>query len=261
MQIKVKRILIMKLSILLFVLFFLGCSGKDYRLFNKENSEHMPQLSEDLNISYQAKIIPNDILQIDIYNMNQKSNIMMQDSRYINPTMVKDDNSYIVYADGTILLPLLNQVSVKGFTLKELNEELTNRYKSFLNAPYIKVRIKNHKVYVLGEVNKRGVVPIEGETISLIEVLAQVGGLTDHAIRNRIRIISEDEGKYTLHTVNLNNFDTLNHHNLMLKHNSIVYIEPKNMKATSVLINDYLPIMQAISSVLGTFLTIDYLKK
>jgi polysaccharide export outer membrane protein len=246
----------------LFVLFFfVACSGKEYRLFNKENSEHIPETSEDLNISYQSKIVPNDILKIDIYNMNQKSNIMMQDSRYTSSMGVKEDNTYIVYSDGTIILPLLKAISVEGLTIKELNEELTERYRAFLNAPYIKASIKNHKVYVLGEVNKRGVVPIEGETISVIEVLAQAGGLTDHAIRNRIRIISEDRGRYTLHTLNLNSFETLNQHNLMLKHNSIVYVEPKNAKATRVLINDYLPIMQAVSSVLGTFLTIDYLKK
>jgi len=254
--------LMMRLSMVLFVLFFfLACSGKEYRLFDKENSEHMPEISEDLNISYQSKIVPNDILKIDIYNMNQKSNIMMQDSRYTSPMSVQEDNVYIVYADGTVILPLLKAISVEGLTIKELNEELTERYRAFLNAPYIKASIKNHKVYVLGEVNKRGVVPIEGETISVIEVLAQAGGLTDHAIRNRIRIISEDRGRYTLHTLNLNSFETLNQHNLMLKHNSIVYVEPKNAKATRVLINDYLPIMQAISSVLGTFLTIDYLKK
>ena len=251
----------MRLSILMFtLLFFVACSGKEYRLFHKENSEHIPNLSEDLNISYQSKVVVNDILKIDIYNMNQKSNIMMPDSRYTNST-VKEDNSYIVYADGTITLPLLNTVSVEGLTLKELNQMLTDRYKAFLNSPYVKATIKNHKVYVLGEVTKRGVVPIEGETISVIEVLAKAGGLTDYAIRNRIRIISEERGKYTLHTLNLNSFDTLNTNNLMLKHNSIVYVEPKNTKAMRVAINDYLPIMQAISTVLGTFLTIDYLQK
>jgi len=254
-----------RLSVLFFMLFFVACSGKEYKLFSKENSEHIPQFSEesskDLNISYQSKVLPNDILKIDIYNMNQKSNIMMTDSKYSNQPSVQEDNSYIVYADGTIVLPLLNAVMVKGFTIKELNQMLTQKYRAFLKSPYVKASIKNHKVYVLGEVNKKGVVPIEGETISVIEALARSGGLTDYAIRNRVRIITEEGGKYRLKTLNLNKFDTLNRHNLMLKHNSIVYVEPKNTKATKVAINDYLPILQAITSVLGTFLTIDYLNK
>jgi len=250
----------MKLSMLLFMLlFFVACSGKEYRLFNKENSEHIDEVSEDLNISYESKVIPNDILKIDIYNMNKKSNFMRKSYSLEKPSSM-EDNSYIVYSDGTIMLPLLNIVSVEGFTVKELNRVLTERYRAFLNAPYVKVSIKNNRVYALGEVNRQGVIPISGESISVIEVLAKAGGLTDHAVRNRIRIISEDRGKYRLRTLNLNDFNTLNRRNLILKNNTIVYVEPKNTKATAVAINDYLPILQAISSVLGTFMTIDYIK-
>lgn len=249
-----------KLSLFSFIVLILtGCSVKEYKLFQDENSEYFPQV-QDINITYSSKIVPNDILNIDIYNMNQKSNIMMQDSKYNNVNSIKEDNRYIVYSDGTIILPLLNSVYIQGLTIKELNEELTNRYKAFLKAPYIKATIKNHKIFVLGEVVTRGVIPIEGETISVIEAIAKSGGLTDHAVRNRIRIISEDSGKYRLHTLNLNKLSSLNSNNLMLKHNSIVYIEPKSTKAIRVSINDYLPIIQAASSILSTFLTIEILK-
>jgi polysaccharide export outer membrane protein len=247
-----------KLSLFGLIIFvFSACSVKEYKLFQDESSQYFPQV-QDINISYSSKIVPNDILNIDIYNMNQKSNIMMQDSKYTS--RVQEDNSYIVYSDGTIILPLLNSVYIQGLTIKELNEALADKYRAFLKAPYIKASIKNHKVFVLGEVLKRGVIPIEGETISVIEAIAKSGGLTDHAVRNRIRIISEDAGKYRLHTLNLNKLSTLNSHNLMLSNNSIVYIEPKSTKAIRVSINDYLPIIQAASSILSTFLTIEILK-
>ncbi len=245
----------MKIFLMFFLLFFSACSVKEYKLFQEENPQQVSE-PQELNITYSSKIVPNDILTIDIYNMNQRSNIMMADKGSVVP-----DSSYVVYPDGTIILPLLNTVNIEGLTIKELNKNLTLRYKEFLKAPYVKATIKNHKIFVLGEVVNRGVVPIEGETISIIEAIARSGGLTDHAIRNQVRVISEERGKYVLHTLNLNKFSTLNSHNLMLKHNSILYIEPKNTKAVRVAINDYLPIMQAISSVLGTFLTIDYLKK
>jgi len=249
-----------KISLLTFIIIiFSGCSVKEYKLFQDENKEYFPPV-QDINITYSSKIVPNDILNIDIYNMNQKSNIMMQDSKFSNLTSVNEDSKYIVYSDGTIILPLLNSVYIEGLTIKELNEELTNKYKEFLKAPYVKASIKNHKIFVLGEVMKRGVVPIEGETISVIEAIAKSGGLTDHAVRNRIRVITEDKGKYHLHTLNLNKLSTLNNHSLMLKHNSIVYIEPKSTKAIRVSINDYLPIIQAASSILSTFLTIEILK-
>ena len=247
--------------------FFAGCSVKEYKLFQVEEQEkgqadnnsisHIEKTPsrQELNIAYSAKIIPNDILEIDIYNMNKRSNIMMREGG----TATLPNNKYIVYGDGTILLPLLNSVSVQGLSIKELNNQLTQKYREFLKSPYVKSSIKNHKIYVLGEVVKKGVIPIPGETISVIEAIAQSGGLTDHAVRDRIRVISEEGGKYVMNTLNLHNFNTLNSHNLMLKNNSIVYIEPKESKAIKVKINDYLPIIQAVSSVLSTFVNIKYL--
>ena len=246
----------MKIFIIFSMLFFSACSVKEYKLFQEEENKNISE-PQELNITFSSKIVPNDILTIDIYNMNKKSNIMMPDSG----VSTVPDNSYVVYSDGTIILPLLNAVKVEGQTIKELNDNLTNKYREFLKSPYVKASVKNHKIFVLGEVVKRGVVPIEGETISVIEAIARSGGLTDHAIRSQVRVISEEHGRYVMRTLDLNKFSTLNSHNLMLKHNSIVYIEPKGTKAVRVAINDYLPIMQAISSVLGTFLTIDYLKK
>jgi len=246
----------MRYFILLLVIYaFSGCSVKEYRLFQQKNSKIIPL--QELNISYSSKIMPNDILEIDIINMNKRSNIMMSN----NGISTIPSNNYVVYEDGTILLPLLNSVNVQGLTIQELNNILTTKYQNFLKAPYVRTSVKNHKIYVLGEVMKRGVIPIEGETISVIEAIAKSGGLTDHAVRNRIRVISEQNGKYVMQTLNLNNFSTLNSRNLMLKNNSIVYIEPKNTKAVSVAINDYLPILQAVSSTLSTFVNIKYLTR
>jgi len=244
----------MRFFILLILLYsFSGCSVKEYKLFQQNDNEIIS--SQELNISYSSKIMPNDILEINIINMNKHSNIMMNKNGYLNIS----DNKYVVYKDGTILLPLLNNIHVQGLSIQELNLMLTHEYKKFLKAPYVKTTIKNHKIYVLGEVTKRGVVPLEGENISVIEAIARSGGLTDHALRSRIRVISEENGKYVMNTLNFNNFSTLNSRSLMLKANSIVYVEPKTAKAVYVAINDYLPILQAISSTLSTFVNIKFL--
>ena len=233
-----------------------ACSTKEYKLFQQEDSE-LQTRNQELNITISSKIMPNDVLQIDIYNMNRKSNIMVSDNGF-SPV---PDNKFVVYQDGTIVLPLLNAVKVQGLTIKELNSMLTDKYRKFLKAPYVKASVKNHKVYVLGEVTKKGAIPIEGETISVIEAIARSGGLTDYALRDRIRIINEHNGKFILSTINLNKFDTLNSQNLMLSNNSIVYIEPKNTKAISVTINDYLPILKAITNVISPFVSIKYLTR
>jgi len=238
------------------VALFSGCSIKDYRLFESSSQTNINH-SQELNISFESKIMPDDILAIDIYNMNQKSNIL-RDSNLLNSVNSEPKNRYVVESDGTIYLPLLKEVQVEGLTPKMLSIKLTKAYGHYLRQPYVKVLVKNHKVYVLGEVNKQGVVPIEGNSISVIEALSRAGGMTDHALLDRIRVITQVQGKYKLTTLNLQAFDTLNIHNLVLQPNSIVYVEPKSSKAFKVGVQDYLPVIQAISSVASTFLAIKY---
>jgi polysaccharide export outer membrane protein len=243
------------INIAFIVLFTTGCSVKEYQLFTNEESSYISQ-SQDIDISYDSKIVPDDILTIDVYNMNQKSNILKNST--ILESKQSNQNEYIVSANGTIYLPLLQEVKVSGFTANELSQEFTHRYRRYLKQPYVKVAIKNHKVFVLGEVNKQGIVPIEGNSISIIEAISFSGGLTDHAARNRIRIVGKEDGKYKIRTIDMSKLSTLNIDNLMLKHNSIVYVEPRNSKAVKVGVQDYLPVIQAISGVASTFLAIKY---
>lgn len=236
-----------------------GCSVKDYQLFKNDKISNINQ-EQDLDISYESKIVPDDILSIDIYNMNQKSNIL-RDSTLLGQASTEPKNRYVVESDGTIYLPLLQEVQVSGLTTQELNKKLTQDYSRYLKQPYVKTSVKNHKIYLLGEVNKVGIVPVEGNSISLIEAISKAGGFTDYAIRNRVRIISKNSGKYRLRTLDLTKFSTLNIDNLMLKPDTIVYIEPRSAKAIKVGINDYLPMLQAISSLASTYLAVDYVIK
>jgi polysaccharide export outer membrane protein len=238
-----------------FIILFTGCGVKKYQLFNNEDPAYISQ-SHDINIHYESKIVPDDILSIDIYNMNQKSNIL-KNSTILDSS--KETNQYIVSADGTIYLPLLQEINVQGFTVEELSKKFSTEYKKYLKQPYVKVAIKNHKVFVLGEVKEQGVVPMKGNSISVIEAISSSGGLTDHAARNRVMIISKEGDKHKIRTLDMSKLITLNINNLMLKHNSIVYVEPRDSKAIKVGIEDYLPIIRAISGMASTFLAIDYI--
>jgi polysaccharide export outer membrane protein len=237
------------------MIIFTGCGIKEYQLFNNEDPSYISQ-AEDINISYESRIMPDDILMIDTYNMSQKSNIL-KDTALLSSD--KDSNKFIVSEDGTIYLPLLQEVRVQGATVKELSKRLTTNYKKYLKQPYTKVSIKNHKVFVLGEVKKQGIVPIEGNSISVIEAISSSGGLTDHASRDKIRVISKEGGKHKIRTLDMSKLSTLNIDNLILKHNTIVYIEPRGSKALKVGVQDYLPIIQVISGLASTFLAIDYI--
>lgn len=249
----------MRIYIIVYMLFFTGCSVKEYKLFQDDNSEHTNNMKE-LSIRYSSKIISGDILDIEIYNLNKKSNIAVQSS-LLTPISIKENNLHMVSSEGSIYLPLLGEIQVIGLTKKELRKVLISKYQRYLKAPYVKIKIKNYKIYVFGEVGKAGVVNIDNDSISLLELISKAGNLTNYSIRSSIKVISPVNGKYWMRSIDLTKFSTLNNTNLMVPYNSIVYIEPKYTKAINVQMNDYLPFLQSLTTALGSYLAIDYLIK
>jgi len=187
---------------------------------------------------------------------------ILRDSNLLNQgTTDAAQNKYIVESDGTIYLPLIKEIFVQGLTAQELSKKLTKKYAKYLREPYSKVQITNHRVYIFGEVNKQGLIPLSGNSISILEALSKSGGLTNDAVLDRVRVISKVNGKNMLRTLNLRKLSTLNIDNLMIGNNSIVYVEPRNSKAYRLGIDNYLPLIGAIGSISGSMLNINSLKR
>ena len=281
-----------KLLILSLLILFTGCSSK-YKLFQEDRTDIIDSTSEakdpgflnaifpkketlieqkrcgsslqqgcDINFRYASKILPGDTLRIDVYNRSRRISLEQINDlntetafKSIQPTK----QEYAVDSDGTLYLPIINEVRFAGLTEQEAGDLLTQSYRSYLTDPYIKVRIANKRVYVLGEVNKPGMLPISSNTISLYEVIAKSGDLTDHAKRNSIQIISGALGSQKARIVDLTKMSSLNASDLMIPANSIIYVQPRFMKSVKVAIDDFTPVLSVISSMLGTYLSIDYI--
>ena len=76
-----------------------------------------------------------------------------------------------VRPDGKLALQLVGEVEVQGKTPAELREELLRLYASQLKDPEIAVMsrlLQNRRVFVGGQVNAPGVIPMPGE-LTLLE--------------------------------------------------------------------------------------------
>lgn len=219
-------------------------------LIQKSTNSFSPE-EKPLDFQYSSKIIPGDKLKIDIYNRSKK--ISLQEPG------TKSKEEYVVDNDGMIYLPLIGVTTLKGLNEREASHLLTTKYQKYLNEPYVKVQLRSTRIYVLGEVKSPGVIPISASGISIYEVLAKSGDFTDYAKRNVIKVVSGPYGKQTIRTIDLTTMTALNRTNLMIRPNSIVYVPPKYMKSVKLSIGDVTPIVSLISSLLGTYLSIDYI--
>ncbi len=96
-----------------------------------------------------------------------------------------------VRPDGKISLQVVDEVEAAGLTPSQLDKILTEKYSNILRQPEITVIVREfagHKVYVGGEVNAPGLIPIPGKTTCL-QAIFQAGGFKNTAKLKSIVIL------------------------------------------------------------------------
>jgi polysaccharide export outer membrane protein len=124
----------------------------------------------------------------------------------------------IVRPDGKISLPVVNEIQAAGLTLEQLRQDIAKAAsKYFTDEPTVSVgvrQINSRKVYLIGNVNKQGPYPLL-QSMTVLQLLSQAGGLTEFADRKHIRIIrAEKRPDGSPWTFEFNYDDYLNGRNL-----------------------------------------------
>ncbi|MGX2039955.1 polysaccharide biosynthesis/export family protein [Methylocaldum sp. MU1018] len=96
----------------------------------------------------------------------------------------------LVRPDGGITFPLIGELQAGGLTVDQIKAEITKKLSEFFADPEVSVSLVNlnHKVYVVGRVNKPGEF-ITPNRVSVMQALSMAGGLTPFADDDDIRII------------------------------------------------------------------------
>jgi polysaccharide export outer membrane protein len=109
-----------------------------------------------------------------------------------------------VRVDGNISLPLVHEVKAQGLTPLKFKENLTERFKEFIENPNVSVTVveaNSFKVYVSGQVKSPGVYRLRSET-TVLQIIPMAGGFGDWANQKKILIIRKENGKEKRITVN-----------------------------------------------------------
>src|SRR5262245_2189727 len=95
-----------------------------------------------------------------------------------------------VRPDGKISIPFIKEIHVAGLTPSALETMLTQKLSAYFRNPQITVLVKevnSQKIYVIGEVKKEGAIRLQAP-MTVLQVLAEAGGITDYAKRSKIQI-------------------------------------------------------------------------
>lgn len=150
---------------------------------------------------------------------------------------VPGSTQFVVQADGTVRLPLVDRVSLQGLSLIQADSVLKIRYSEYYKEPFIKTAVTNNRVIILGAPGGL-VINLANDNMNLLEVLALAGGPDGGAAggstgiaRNggridNIRIIRGDLKNPQVQFINLNTLEGMRRGNLQVEPNDIIYIQP-----------------------------------
>ena len=143
---------------------------------------------------------------------------------------------FLVQADGTVMLPMVNHVKVSGLSLLQADSVLKIRYNEFYKESFVTTRVSNNRVFVLGAPGGQ-VISLVNDNMNLLEVLALAGGVDGVSgggaglyrfggRANNIRIIRGDHKNPQVQFIDLTTLDGMRRANLQMEPNDVVYVEP-----------------------------------
>lgn len=222
-------------------------SPKDYEYsgFEQEEDEYIIKPFDKLDL----RIYTNNGIQL--IDMESNSN-MGQNNRNVNP--------YMVEHDGLVKVPTLGRIKLAGLTIKEAEEVLEEKYSPYYQKPFVLVTITNRRVVVFSAGSVSGsVLSIENEKFTLVEAIAQAGGIDDFSKAYKIKLLRGDLSNPKVYMYNISSIEDMQKANLVLQANDIIYVERRPRYAARTL-NEIMPYITLINTFLVLYLTVVALK-
>ena len=171
-------------------------------------------------------------------------------------------STYGVDARGNIDFPVLGEIHVEGKTLnevqKDISAEITRR--GYIKDPVVKAELENFTVTVIGQMGQQ-ILPVEGGSLNLIQLLAQLDGELETAKIPDVMVIRTENGMRQAYQVNFQTKELYNSPVFYLQQNDVVYVKPRGLLLSSggdLFLKYFSPIASTLTSAM---LVVVYLKK
>ena len=172
--------------------------------------------------------------------------------------LMEEDNesllstTYGVDVRGNIEFPILGELHVEGKTLnqvqKDISAEITRR--GYIKDPVVKAELENFTVTVIGQLGQK-IIPVEGNSLNMIQLLAQLSGDLDKAKIPDVTVIRTENGTRQAYQVDFQTKELYNSPVFYLQQNDVVYVKPRGVKVSSggeVFLQYLTPILSAAST-------------
>ena len=159
-----------------------------------QDMKHATQI--ELENRFEAVISPYDELDVIVTSFDQELARPFNLRTNSSGTFSGSGLGYLVDKDGNIEIPILGKIHAGGMTRLQLQEHVKNMLIAggYINDPYVMVRFRNFKIFVLGS-NGGKAITIPEERCTFLQALALAGDLNIYTDRTKIMVVREVEGQ------------------------------------------------------------------
>lgn len=230
-------------------------------LFRTTAEQAFSELNEATNEAY--TLAPNDRLQLQLFS--NRGQLLMaltagsaeggQNNNFMQQQQQRNAFTYRVELDGTVELPEVGAVQLAGLTLDEAEAKIEDAYEAEYVEPYALLKVVNNRVLVFpGEAGQATVITLENQNTTVIEVLAQAGGIRARGRSKRIKLIRQKGDEDLVFLMDLSTLDGLEAARTVVQANDIIYVE-SNPQIVREALADVSPLAQMITTVSSLVLT------
>ncbi|MCZ2223469.1 MAG: polysaccharide biosynthesis/export family protein [Chitinophagales bacterium] len=203
---------------LFIILFTMSCTN----IKKLEQSYQLFQTGFDSlnNFSYKELTIKEeDKISIKAYT---KATASQEQAALFN--VLGNNGNFIVSKTGEIELPKIGFLKVAGLTCTQLQDLLVMEWSKYIKDVSVDVRLQGFSVNVLGEVPNQGTKLFNTEKATIIDAIAQSGGLSEDSKRNNIMLVREDSGKRKTYYIDLQDAKLYESPAFQLQQNDMIYV-------------------------------------
>ncbi|ALJ06745.1 sugar transporter [Pseudalgibacter alginicilyticus] len=220
-------------------------------------------LIKELSKPYRVQI--NDILSINVKALDEELVAIFNPSTSVNNSSANQGqsglyfNGFTVDLHGNIKFPILGEINVLGFTIKEIEEkvkdELTKQYFKETAELFVTVKLAGLRYTTIGEVGT-GVHTLFQDRVNIIEALANAGDITQTGDRRDVLIVRQYPDGQKIHHIDLTDIAAMQSPYYYIQPNDIILVKPlrrKSLGAGQTVIQNVTTIASILSVLISTY--------
>ena len=239
-----------------FLLLFASCSTQNYLMeSDKEKKALLSQLDTAFfyNPQYQYQLRVDDKINISVWGQEDLSVGSVYSIYNSNEVYGK---WLLVDMEGNIEIPKVGTTNVKGMTIIEIKKMLKSKFGEWVVNPIVDVKVLNKEITILGEVRNPGVLQVDKDRNTLLEIIAKSGGIEDYADLGFVKVLRQEGEHVRVAGINLTKSGDFAQKNIQLHPGDVVIVPSKGHKEFDRRVSTIIPFTTTITAaaiLMGTF--------